>query len=242
MDSDTIATLQAVADAIAPGLAKITLDVRSEAVYEADDRPGYQGRNRLATWVPCDACAGKGETVDAEGFPLACKTCLGHKGADVDPQHPHPHVVIDIGHHVVTSFGAFDGKGRVDRRPERSLDVMNAIVRAQVGNAAIEVLASNREIADSKRVRVLADAAIAGGHDRARVEAHVARRMPSLATTSAVVVTISVAKCGRCGARTSCENESAVRAAHAGGVCAICGGPVTFSKVRRLADGTEQEG
>jgi hypothetical protein len=143
MDPTLLPQLQAAADAIDPGMVQVSIDVRPEIVHEPDPRPGRQHRNRLAKVATCDAGCDQGTVQDPENLPTACEACGGLGYTETETTHPHPHVIIKIvgddGHAISeTSFGVLSGKGRVDRRPERSLDEMVGLVRHCVGCAALE--------------------------------------------------------------------------------------------------------
>lgn len=216
MTDDDIKTLQATASAIAPGIAVITVETRQDVVYEPDPRKGFEGRNRLATRTPCADCKATGSVTDAEGFPEICATCSGLGFSETETRWPVDHVSITLGHHTIEGFDCVDGKGRVDKRQVRTIDQLVPMLRAALSNIAMNVLRPHHpHHIDAARAQLLASVAIAAGVvPSADVNACLAVRLAMLAGTplGKAAVTMLAVKCTACGARTSSQNQTELRA------------------------------
>lgn len=167
--------LQAIADAVSPGLATVTLSIVNHPVHEPDRRRGFEGRNRCAIRKPCTDCKSAGHVVAADGHPDRCDACDGLGELHEDPTVPVQHVNIDIGHRASTSFDCHshvDGvhKGRRDLFRDLTVDEVEARVRQQVGFAAFE--SHHHDEVSIERKHELLDAAHASGaFDPARIVA-----------------------------------------------------------------------
>ncbi len=183
MDLNSVKTLQAAADSIAPGQAKVSVVTTSEPIFDPDLRKLHTGENRLAATLDCKACLKTGEFLDADKLPAPCVPCDGKgwtKGED--PRTDVDTIVVDLGHSVTVSIATLDGTGRMDRRRVRTLDELTAAVKLAVGQVAIEVAkpVGGVEMPEEEAAALLDLAVTAGAitpeHGKACKEARAARR------------------------------------------------------------------
>lgn len=169
--------LQAIADAVCPGLATITVTIVSHPVHEPDKRRGWSHTNKRAPRAACAACASTGEVLDHEGDLAPCEECTG-LGVIIgpDPRVEIQRVDIDIGHRCSTQFECYlhvEGvhKGRKDLFRPMTVAEVEAKIRQQVGFAAFD--AHRLDEIPIERKHALLDAAHASGWiDPARIAAH----------------------------------------------------------------------